>query len=319
MSKIVINISFQEIINHSVLVDNLAPAYRIEPGDQVHFEIDMNSDGLIYSDWLLLITSAIDFLRNNEVEVSGTFINFNPNCNKVQYASRVNFFELLGFDYQEDFTRRNSSGRFTEIKAFDKDNANDLFEEIMKILVENNVNNDMLTVLNFCLWEVLDNTLNHSGEGFAYGAGKGQVCAQYFPNREEVRIMIADTGIGIHEALTTHPKSQYKHFSEEEAVLNCINRGVTNSEGMGFGLWATSEMIKKNQGEFIIHSGNHHLYCGNSQTIQRLSKWQGTFTYLRLNTNVPVYHQEIFGKNSHQHDMYQEFKERLFENLDQLW
>ena len=63
-----------------------------------------------------------------------------------------------------------------------------MFAEIMRILIVNGVNEDMLTVLNFCLYEVLDNTLNHSSPEFRYGAGTGFVVAQFFPIAKEIEL-----------------------------------------------------------------------------------------------------------------------------------
>lgn len=63
-----------------------------------------------------------------------------------------------------------------------------MFAEIMRILIVNGVNEDMLTVLNFCLYEVLDNTLNHSSPEFRYGAGTGFVVAQFFPISKEIEL-----------------------------------------------------------------------------------------------------------------------------------
>lgn len=186
----------------------------------------------------------------------------------------------------------------------------------MKILLVNGVNEDTLTVLNFCLYEVLDNTLNHSSEEFKYGVGSGFSCAQFFPKNLEVRIIIADTGQGIYSALTKHPNSKFKYLTKGEAVLRSIDKRVTNSEGMGFGLWATAEMMKKNQGDFIVHSGNFQL---NNFELHHVPYWQGTFTFLRINANIPVNYKEILGENIDQLDMFQEYIEEFFGDFDQLW
>lgn len=319
MASYSVNIDFRVIASHKQLVDGLSDVFNAKSGDTVNIDINLNTYSLLYADYLLLIASAITNLRSNGITINGSFSNFKSTSDKTNYASRVNFFEHIGFPFSEGFARHNPLGRFTEIKAFNADNAMELFNEIMKILIDNGVNNDMLTVLNYCLWEVLDNTLNHAGEGFTYGAGSGFVCAQYFPQKHEVRIMIADNGIGIHQALTTHPNSKYKGYSEPEAVLHCIDKGVTNSEGMGFGLWATSEMMSENGGELIIHSGNHQLSCNSEKTVNETLKWKGTYTYLRINTNVSVNHKVIFGESSTIDDDFDEFKDKLLGNIEDLW
>jgi hypothetical protein len=164
----------------------------------------------------------------------------------------------------------------------------------------------MLAVLKYCLWEVIDNTLNHSGKGFTYGNGSGYGCIQYFPNHKEIRIIISDTGVGIHHALTKHPTSKYKDLSESEAVLASIEKGVTNGEGRGFGLWATAELIKHNKGKMQIHSGNALLQISDKIEILDAPYWQGTYTTFRLNTDIPVSDKLIFGEGSTILDSYLE-------------
>jgi hypothetical protein len=47
--------------------------------------------------------------------------------------------------------------------------------------------------------------------------------------------------------------------------------------------------------------------------------WNGTINYLKINTDIPVNYKEIFGEKSDQLDMFQEFKESQFGNLENLW
>lgn len=310
-----ISIDFNFISSHHQLVACLSPTFDLSTGDSIDITINLNGRGLLYSDFLLLIASNFNYLRKTGVVVSVT-LDFIPNSDRANYASRINFFKLMEHPYQEEFTRRDPSGRFTEIRSFDKGNVLEQFKSIMKILLVNGIDESILTVLNFCLWEVLDNTLNHSGRTFTYGAGSGMVCAQYFPMNQEIRIMVADNGIGIHEALTTHPRSLYQGLTEREAVLRSVDRWVTNSVGMGFGLWAISQMMRLNGGELTIYSGNYQL---KNNCIHKYGKWQGTFTFLKINTNVPVDHRLVFGESSNQHDMFQELKDDLLGDLENLW
>lgn len=136
---------------------------------------------------------------------------------------------------------------------------------------------------------------------------------------KEVRILIADNGKGIHESLTKHPNSNYRGLTEGEAVFRCIENRVTNSTGKGFGLWATAEMIGENGGELIIHSGNHQLICFSEKRLEETVRWQGTYTFLRINTDIPVDYKVIFGEDSDRADLFEEFKEKLLGISDELW
>ena len=117
---------------------------------------------------------------------------------------------------------------------------------------------------------------------------------------------VFSTGVGIHHALTKHPISKYKDLSESEAVLASIEKGVTNGEGRGFGLWATAELIKHNKGKMQIHSGNALLQISDKIEILDAPYWQGTYTTFRLNTDIPVSDKLIFGEGSTILDSYLE-------------
>jgi hypothetical protein len=319
LETIQITVDFKIINSHAELIAVLSPAFIAQSDDIVDFEIDLNSYSLIYSDHLLLIVSVIDYLRAKSICVEGKISGLGVNPDRTNYASRVDFFKHLGAPFVENFERHEASGKFTEIRRFDNETSYNLFNEIMRILIANDIDKNVLATLHYCLWEVIDNTLNHSSGNFIYGEGHGFACAQYFPVRQEIRILIADNGVGVHHALSKHPNSEYKNVTEEEAVWICVDKNVTNSAGMGFGLWATAEMIKENAGELIVYSGNYQLNCQGEKQIEKKSFWQGTFTFLRINTNIPVDPNLIFAGSKDQFADYQEYKENLFGDISELW
>ena len=319
MKEIDITIEFSKVQSHHSLIEQFSEAFELSDGDTLNLSIDLNTYSLLYSDHLCLIVSLIHYLRSVGVTVNGNIQNLKKESPKAKYASRVEFFNLIGANFDEDFERQDASGRFTEILKFENDNALDLHKEIMRILLTNELNEDMLRVLDYCLWEVIDNTLNHSDPSFEYGVGSGYLCCQYFPASKEVRLIIADSGQGIHSALTTHPDSKFKEYNEPEAIENCIVKGVTNSKGMGFGLWATATLVRENGGTLLIHSGDHSLRCEKETNVTEAPKWQGTYTFLRINTDIPVTYGEIFGDNMSQKNNFDDFKDEIFGDLDDLW
>ncbi|PKA97790.1 histidine kinase/DNA gyrase B/HSP90-like ATPase [Flavobacteriaceae bacterium MAR_2009_75] len=318
MAHFPIIIDFRKISGHGQIVDALSSSFNAKANDTVHFTINLNTYSMLYSDHLVLISSTVNHLRNEGVVVSGIFEDFRSVSGQVQYASRVNFFEQIGFIYNEGYIRRNPSGRFTEIKRFDDKNSLDVHQEIMKILIKDAINTEMLIVLDYCLWEVIDNTIRHSFSDGSLSNGNGYISCQYFENKKQIRIIIADNGQGIYKALTTHPNSKYKHFNEFQSVEHCIDKGVTNSTGMGFGLWATSTLIRENGGKLIIHSGNHTLEVDNNKTIVAGSKWHGAYTYIRVNTDIAVTYDKIF-ESDNQRNAFEERYEELLGNLNELW
>ena len=291
-----IAIDFRNIQSHADIAA-VFNSIELSSSSKILITFDFGGHEKIYSDYLLLLVSIIKHFEQKGVSIQFQLDN-RDDKDKLDYISRVDFFKNLDIGYQEDFERYRTIGRFTEIRAFNNENAIQLYHRMMSVLAHDEINVEMLAVLNYCLWEVIDNTLNHSGEGFTYGNGSGYGCIQYFPIHKEIRIIISDTGVGIHHALTRHPNSKYKDLTEKQAVLASVEKGVTNGEGRGFGLWATAELIKHNKGKMQIHSGNALLHISDKTEIVEAPYWPGTYTTFRLNTNIPVSEKLIFGENS---------------------
>jgi len=322
MSKINIVIDFKRYVNHLQLINDLSPVFEAKKNDIVSFIINFNSDsGLIYSDFLTIIYASVEYLRNKGIEVQGEVKDF-QNDDRMKYVSRVNFFKLIGLKYDEKFARKSSTGKFTEIERFDKNTYITLQNYIFDIL-----NNDKTTELNvkavfsFCLNEILDNVLNHSALPQKF-QGYGFCSAQLFPNLNEIRIVICDTGIGIKNALMLHPDGIYNNITNEEALQMCIHKGITNKEGRGFGLYATSEFIKDNKGEILLYSGNNYLYSDHNEIIVREgSNWQGAIVFLKIKTNQKVDYSN-FMKGFEHINLEEDFKEKFEDNIEineNLW
>lgn len=320
MALIHIEIDFKRYTSHPQLVSDLSPAFAAQVGDTVNFSVHLNTYyKTLYSDFLMLVTSAVIYLRKSGIEITG-HIHCDEKDPKTQYASRVNFFNLLGLEYSENFTRRTSAGKFTELTPYNKENIKDIFEQIFAIIISNvNIVIEVKQLLYCCLYEIMDNVLNHSAFPKIY-EGDGWCCAQYFPSSDELRIIICDTGVGIHTALTKHPKSIHQNKTEKEALELCTQKGVTNSEGMGFGLFATAEFIKENGGEMIIYSGNHFSNTlEGTKSVYEGDYWQGTFVYMKINTQISVDYKRIMPDGHTLPDDYQFFLEKSFGFNDDLW
>ena len=74
---------------------------------------------------------------------------------------------------------------------------------------------------------------------------------------EVLRVLIADDGVGIRESLAENER--FRNVEEGDALQLCLLDSVTDGKGMGFGLYATSRLMKDAGLQFIIHSGGHLL------------------------------------------------------------
>ena len=262
------------------------------PGDTIRLQLGIaERAGLLYADQLLLITAAVQQLREAgcllriRMDTQGAGLN----TGAVRYASRVDFFRLLQIQDQipEKFVRRPGHDRFCEITAYNRDNYIEAGRRIVQIVIAHvQVAARVQVMLDFCLFELLDNVLIHSAYPEPFG-GKGWCTAQYFPAAREIRLGIADTGIGIHRALTGPAGSKYRAFSAYQAIRHCVEKGVSNGEGLGFGLYATLEFIRRNGGELLIYSGAcYATYKAGRFTVKYGAYWQGTVVYLRIRTDA---------------------------------
>lgn len=309
-------INFATIKSRRQLISVLSPIW--DTTDDVVLKIKLNADWM-EGELLVLLVCFRSYLVSNGVKVKCELVDFIWDNNVSRYASRINFFRLLDIEVGESFARHNSSGRFIEILSFTKDSAVSRHNDLTEILYANGVNTDMLVVLRTCLWEIVDNTLNHSKGDFELGGGSGFIYAQFFPRKNKVKITIADHGVGIHYALTQHPRSEYKALSESDAVRRSIERGVTNSTGMGFGLWSTAEMMRMNMGELYIHSGLSALICSEKETMVSEGKWKGTITSLVINLLNPVNHRAIYGQDSARDEELTDFLMERLGISENLW
>src|SRR5699024_4869219 len=154
----------------------------------------------------------------------------------------------------------------------------------------------------YCLGEIMDNVLVHSSKD------QGWACAQFYPNRREIRLMICDCGVGVREALRNGEREEYRNIDEAQALRLCVQRGVTNGHGLGFGLYATSQFIQLNRGRMLLYSGNHILEIQRDRSyVSEGSYWPGTIVALLIRTDIPVDYQDIMPAHQTLPDDYQFF------------
>ena len=213
---------------------------------------------------------------------------FDFNDDRIRYADRIDFFTQIGLSpfLPVYYSRHPGENRFTEITPYDRYNYIKVARRICLVVIRHiQVDQGVQQMLDFCLTEIMDNVLIHSAYPKTF-AGQGWCTAQHFPLTGAIRLIVADSGIGIHRALTSPAYSKYKGLSEWEAICHAVRKGVTNGEGMGFGLYATLAFIRLNGGEMFIYSGCHYGSLENGVfKIKTGAYWHGTIVYLRIKTN----------------------------------
>lgn len=172
----------------------------------------------------------------------------------IKYENKDSYVEHTRFDAPLDVGQilKNESG----ISSFDKVWRFSSSEEI-NILVSSLifairqadvVEEGVLSSLEWCLNEAMDNVLQHSEVGIGY------VMAQLHKNFKQFSVCIFDTGIGI---FNSFKNSKYKPVHPLDAITLALQEKVTRDDkvGQGNGLWGLSNIIRDAKGRLYISSG----------------------------------------------------------------
>lgn len=199
-----------------------------------------------------------------------------------------------------------------EIFTFDAESinaeCNALIAEFLKI---NDIELSIIQSFNYCLYEVLDNVLTHSGKM------SGVLVSRYSAEKKQIQVLVADDGMGIHKSLIEN--DLYRNLTEKEALQHVILDKVTDGKGMGFGLYTTKNLITFAGGLLIIASGEHQLkYDGLQSTVSEIERVDGTVVFMAVNTNREIDANDVVDNRT---DCAADFNETFLEDddLDNLW
>lgn len=198
------------------------------------------------------------------------------------------------------------------IDVFDAHTLNNVYQQVLQTLTSHfEIEVSVLQSLSYCFYEILDNVHIHSGRPL------GTAMTHFDASKNILRVLVADDGMGIHASLAENEK--YHDISEAEAVRICVEDSVTDGKGMGFGLYATSRLMKNIGLQFILHSGCHKLVYQDDKTeIIENGFWQGTIVYMEITTSKEIDANEVV---DHRTDAADQYNEAFVETneLDVLW
>jgi anti-sigma regulatory factor (Ser/Thr protein kinase) len=136
----------------------------------------------------------------------------------------------------------------------------------------------IIDAIEWCLYEVMDNVIQHSESSCGYIMAQMHGAAQ-----KQLVFCIADTGIGIFASLTSsgkyHPDNAY------DAITLALKKGVTRTQNQqGNGLWGLERIIESNEGTLEISTSEARIRIDGDG---RVSKEGGTWlNYDRGSTTV---------------------------------
>lgn len=198
------------------------------------------------------------------------------------------------------------------IDVFDAHTLNDVYVQVLNTLTSHfEIEVSILQSLSYCFYEMLDNVHIHSGKPL------GTAITFFDKERSVLKVLVADDGMGIRESLSLNEK--YSDVTEEDALRICLLDSVTDGKGMGFGLYATSRLIKNAGIRFILHSGSHKLVEeGGRTSIVSNGYWQGTIIYMEISTSIDIDPNDVVDNRTSIEEQYNEaFIDT--DGLDSLW
>lgn len=115
----------------------------------------------------------------------------------------------------------------------------------------------VVSSLEWCLNETMDNVLQHSNTGMGY------VMAQLHKNFKRFSVCVFDAGVGIYNSFK---HSKYTPRSPLDAITLAMMEKVTRDEkvGQGNGLWGLTNIINEAKGSLYISSGGA-VYSKNNK------------------------------------------------------
>ena len=199
------------------------------------------------------------------------------------------------------------------IEVFDQTNIYAVYKRLQEMLRDiPDIDLSVLQALAYCFYEVMDNVLTHSGKPC------GTVILDYRPEQNRIKILVADDGIGIRASLSQNP--QFKEISEEEALYSCIEDRVTSGNGMGFGLYSTSRLVKDAGTRLLIHSGSHFLrYEGGVPSVEANGFWQGTLVFFEIISDKEINPDTVVDNRTDVKSQYNEAFLEGQDTFDELW
>lgn len=198
------------------------------------------------------------------------------------------------------------------IDVFDAQSLNDVYQQVLKTLTSHfEIEVSVLQALSYCFYEILDNVHIHSGKPL------GTAITHFDAKKDVLRVLVADDGIGIRASLAAN--EQYKDVTESDAIQMCLKDSVTDGKGMGFGLYATSRLMKDIGIRFVIHSGHHKLIIkDNESEIIENGLWQGTIIFMEITTSREIDPNDVV---EHRTEADEQYNEQFIETeeLENLW
>ncbi len=214
------------------------------------FYLDFSSTDVAFPNASVPIAGIIDFYSKNGI-----------NFEVAKMSSLIDAINLLNpilVESETDLLRINPLNKI--FKYSDSNHVYSLINVFLEELARSDkFENGVFEGIEWCLNEVMDNVIQHSG------AGCGFVMGQIHKSTKHVAFTIYDAGIGIYNSLKN---TKYNPRKPLDALTLALKEGVTRDKknGQGNGMYGLRRIIENNRGRLTLTSHSSALFIKGDKT-----------------------------------------------------
>lgn len=274
--------------------DNLIDIYGFKPNGYNTLSFSHFKDVRPFNSLIISLTLKDIIEKTKQENKQITLIE--PNDSNINgYLTYLGFYETCGFDDKKGGSK-SKPGAYICINKLNFDYGGSqeldyckLEEQAMHLAKMLKFDKELSAYSEYCFFEMIRNVYEHAQTKEVY------VCAQFWPNLQEVEIAIADKGCGINTAM----KNRFFDKTEKERLFlamkpgisamtnHCFFKGNDNYySNSGYGLYITKELAIAYGGLFTILSGNHAIRYSEKGILEYKTKYQGTAIGISFSTNT---------------------------------
>ncbi|MCB9757562.1 MAG: hypothetical protein H6753_03950 [Candidatus Omnitrophica bacterium] len=277
-------------IPNSVWLGNINPFLAsFDPSDPDSLDLTVNEK------WFSVHPVVLAMIASVGVNVDASRIR----CAKLEaksryYLQRMGLFHALKIDGgMDDITEHEPAGRFIPLTQIHT--ADDLSSFVANMIPLLHLPAEHAKTIGYIMSELGRNVIEHArtSEG-------AFLCAQYYQKSNTIRIGIADTGIGIKEAIS----QSHSVSTDAEAIRLALTPGITgvtsreggNDVNAGAGLFFIKSIAQANRDFFILYSGSTLYKLLKRTSSSRLRLFADPFKDRHsLQTDLPYWQGTMVG------------------------
>ena len=203
-------------------------------------------------------------------------------CKAHHYLQRMEFFKRCGIKHKELIIKQEKVDRFVPIKDFE--NVSLLAAEIAQNITRDDQegsDTDDDTGVKDCIEYVITQLGNNVSK---HSDGNGFVTAQYHANKDIVRVVVADNGMGIRDSFSDTSYNT-ELATDLAAVVKSLVSGISSKKSAatdgdlnsdGIGLANVCALATKIEGDFILISGRAYVTSDEQRELLEEFRFNGT-------------------------------------------